>query len=161
MLRFTIGYFAFFLGLFVFNLFTEDWYRWYGALDYLSSIVFLCGIPTVCALAVTVTLNHRRPRKLFDPDAGHHVAPFFRGFLAAMLAVVISIPIVVFGDNHVGDVVLLGFASMVATGSVVFFATPRKPGHCIGCGYDLRCSLDTGRCPECGSTISKLMSANE
>lgn len=87
------------------------------------------------------------------------MAPFLCGFVAAALAVIISIPLVVLGDNYANDTVLLALASILATGFVMCFCTTRKPGHCIHCGYDLRCSLNTGRCPECGLSLSKLMNA--
>ena len=47
------------------------------------------------------------------------------------------------------------FFASVACGYLMFHAVRRrrrrKGGLCLRCGYDLRGSLEAGRCPECGT----------
>lgn len=51
---------------------------------------------------------------------------------------------------------LLGLASIVAASLGVKRMLRRRfgPNHCTSCRYDLRGSLDSARCPECGAGIS-------
>ncbi len=159
MIRFALGFSLPFSALFTTNLVLNQWYRWYGATHYVLAVVTLCGIPTLCAVAVAAIMHYRRPRRMFQGHTGRPIAPLTCGIAIALLAVTLSVPVVVVADEQVPDAALLAAASLVSTMLVMLLTAKRRPGLCIRCGYDLRSSLNSGRCPECGLSLGELMSA--
>ncbi len=157
MIRFALGFFMPFAALFTTNLVMNQWHRWYGGQHYAFAAVTLCGVPTLCALAVAAIMHHRRPRRMFQRHTGRPIAPLACGLTSALVAVALTVPLVVVSSETVPDAALLAAASLLGTMLVMLLAARRRPGHCIRCDYDLRSSLGSGRCPECGLSLSALM----
>lgn len=157
MFRFAGGCFTIFSAVFVVNVAGNHWYRTYDVVDFLQTALSLCIIPSLSAVAVSHMIHRQYPRRLFDANAGHPIRPVLCGFAAALLALIIATPCVVLLDRFLNDAVILGAASPLSTGFIMRFCAKKKPGLCTHCGYDLRGSLDIGRCPECGLALSQIM----
>jgi hypothetical protein len=122
--------------------------------DVLRSLLILCVLPTACAWGAASLVNTWRPRRLFDTRARRSGTLILLGAESGLLAIVITAGLLVLFEQLHMDLLL--FALMAAVSACLLLCSCRRvrPGACVACGYDIRASLDYGRCPECGTSIS-------
>ncbi len=128
-----------------------------------SDLVQLCLLPAALALLLANIAHFRRPRRLFGGHAGG-ARMFAAGVAAGALTIVLALPLSLLTlDNLVPakfvapDWLVFPVASLFANSLVLAFCRSTRPGLCPKCAYDLRASLDAGRCPECGLGMAALM----
>jgi len=154
MIRFTIGIalpFVAVIGLFVYRLMrsgvllTDATVR---SIDAGLSFGFC-----ILGSAFVVTIAHyRRPRRLFQ-NIDRKYRRVLVGMMTGAIALFFAVPGIVFLEEYANEQVLLGASGLLAGFIATLFLRKSRPGICLGCGFDLRASLDRGRCPECGRGI--------
>jgi hypothetical protein len=107
-------------------------------------------------VSIAIVLNYRRPRRAFSRVHRRFTSAIFAGAFISVLTVLAAIPAVVFGSDRAPDWVLLPASTLLPTIFVMWLCKKVVPGNCVECGFDLRASLDTGRCPECGRGFGKM-----
>lgn len=110
----------------------------------------LLAWPLLSASATAALVNVRRPRLVFDRRAGRRLQPFALGVLTGLLGIVLAALLIIWVDDYAPDGLIFAASSALAALAVVAPLRAARPGLCIACGYDLRASIDFGRCPECG-----------
>jgi hypothetical protein len=60
---------------------------------------------------------------------------------------------VILADRFVNDSLTMFSSGALGTILSLLFCARVKPGLCARCQYDIRSSLEFGRCPECGLAI--------
>ena len=114
------------------------------------------SMTVMTAVMIATLLNHRRPRRIFARSPRRFIPPVFAGTTISILTILLAIPVVVFGSDYAPDWALLMSTTFGPTFAVLWFCKSVVPGNCKACGFDLRASLDTGRCPECGRAIAAM-----
>jgi len=149
--NFLFGYACVLLALFGWNLYLMIDEPFYQGRDYTLLMFRLICAPLFGTAGVVVLLQQFRPRKVLDRSRQGTFMPFAYGAVAAMLAVgVASVPIA-YSNGSFFDAISLGVCSAMATAVILLVGSRRRrPGCCLGCGFDIRASIDFGRCPECG-----------
>lgn len=116
-------------------------------------LMLLCVFPTLAAGLTAAAVHRHRPRRIFDFARRNPRAPFARGLLAGLLAIVVAaLPIAVVESTSFDAAILAASGAVSSLLVITLLARRRIPGRCIACDYDLRGSHDTGRCPECGTS---------
>ena len=119
----------------------------------LALAMVLVVAPGFSALATCAIVHHWAPRWILEP-AAPHLRQLFCGAAAALLSIVGATSILIFIDGRVpGALLLTGTSSAATFVTLMVFSRRCRPGHCLTCGYDVRVSLNFGRCPECGKGI--------
>lgn len=103
----------------------------------------------VCAGALL--LQAARPMRLFAPRGGRRRIKVLLGAVAGLLAGAMATMAIPLADGAVPDTLVAGGCGLIAGVLTPLVSCRRdRPGHCVGCGYDLRGSRLSGKCPECG-----------
>ena len=55
--------------------------------------------------------------------------------------------------KRVPDALVIALCAFLCTFAAVWIMPLRRPGRCARCNYDVRYSLHTDRCPECGAPV--------
>jgi uncharacterized membrane protein len=113
------------------------------------------AIPSLFAALAAGMVQHRRPRRMFDPGACRGARAFCCGVLASTLAVILGTLAMSSTPRSSQDALYIACASVVSSALVVWtLGGRRRPGFCLRCGYDVSASLAFGRCPECGAKLA-------
>lgn len=110
----------------------------------------LVVFPTCCAAVVISVWQEKRPRKVFLQVSSSTPKLLLAGFLVGALGWAMTLGGIIGLDSFVPDGVTIGSSFAFATALALWLMRPPVPGHCLSCDYDLRTSLEFGRCPECG-----------
>lgn len=151
MIRFAIGLGIPYFGILAYQAHAwglEFWKPWRWSSLAGPAISFSAAILTAVLLAIV--LNDRRPRQLLSRPPRSFLRPAATGAIISVLTLLLAIPAVVFGSEYAPDWLLLSISTLLPALLVLSFCKSIVPGACVGCGFDLRASLDAGRCPECG-----------
>lgn len=99
-------------------------------------------------------LAERRLQRRFLSSAGHHTRTTTAlGLVNAVFSSAIVLLAAYFLPK-VHESALIA-ATLFATSYFIIRLTPaRQPGRCESCNYDLRGSLNSARCPECGTKLA-------
>ncbi len=154
MIRFCVGCLTVFAAAFATTVVWSGRQSSLGVEDCFSLGLALLAWPLLSASAVAALLNVRRPRLVFDRRAGRRLKPFALGVLTALLGIVIAALLLVWIDRYAPDALIFAASSALAALAVVSPLRAARPGMCIACGYDIRASIDFGRCPECGLQLA-------
>jgi hypothetical protein len=111
-------------------------------------------VPAGLAGATAQVIHLRHPRRMLDRRSGDFASPVFFGAATGFLTVLLASASLLWLDRWLSDAAIFAIAAIIATRLVMFAARPRPAGCCIACGYDVRASLELGRCPECGMALS-------
>ncbi|MCA9256870.1 MAG: hypothetical protein KDA33_14575 [Phycisphaerales bacterium] len=154
MIRFALGLALPYLGLFAYQghewgLGLNDLGRWKALRE--PAMGFSAAVLTVLLLAIL--LNYRRPKRVLSRGTKTALRPVWAGVAISVLTILIAIPVVVFGSAYAPDWALLSVSSIPPALLVLLLCKSIRPGRCLACGFDVRASLDAGRCPECGRPI--------
>lgn len=123
---------------------------------YLFLAATMCVVPALCVWATVGYLQRRGPRRIFDLRVCGWVRQATCGLCAGLLSLVLAC-VGVAGAELIRfnmDLIGTGLASMAATGIVLVFCRKLRSGCCVRCDYDLRGSMQFGRCPECALPIA-------
>lgn len=131
------------------NAFLNGWF-WRSLAG--PGMVYTTAILTACLISLLV--NYRRPRRMFTRSRHASFRPVFAGAVISTLTILIAIPVVVYGSEYAPDWSLLSGSTLLPTLAVLILCRRAVPGTCRDCGFDLRASLDAGRCPECGRVFA-------
>jgi 4-hydroxybenzoate polyprenyltransferase len=112
-----------------------------------------CVLPTVSAWAMASLFLSISPRRAFDRRMGCSRTPVMLGMTAALLGIVMTAGLVIALDRARADLAILAASSALSAFVLLCLCRKLKPGACVRCGYDVRASLNYGRCPECGTSI--------
>jgi|GEM_PF-1721648 len=154
MIRFTIGAafpFVAIIGLFVYRLVQNNVPLTESLMESIDAGLSFGFCILGSAFVVTIA-HYRRPRRLFQ-NIDRKYRRVLVGMMTGIIALFFAVPGIVFLENHANEQVLLGASGLIAGFIVSVFLRKSRPGICLGCGFDLRASLDRGRCPECGRGI--------
>lgn len=128
------------------NLFTQ----FDGGFYYLAWVFGLT--PALFAWLMAWFIQLRSPRIFLM--SGRGMPALIRGLLAGGISLVLTAGgIVVIRGPDFPDILILVLSSSVATCLIVLLSPRIRAGLCARCRYDIRASLEFGRCPECGLTI--------
>ncbi|MCG3130138.1 MAG: hypothetical protein FLDDKLPJ_00886 [Phycisphaerae bacterium] len=123
------------------------------ALDDLFTIAIL---PVAAGVIVAALVDHVRPLRILSRRAPVGARPFLVGVFASVITILVAGAYIMVADIAVPDAALL--CGVQSLSLLIILLTARRvwAGRCIRCDYDIRGSLDSGRCPECGAAISSL-----
>ncbi len=110
-------------------------------------------IAPILVIAGLVGMVHQiRPLRMFQPKATGTFGPMRFGFLLG-LVVAVLIPFALVGLIRWVDEAFIPALVTAVVSIPAFTLVARRcmPGYCARCGYDIRCSLEANRCPECGA----------
>lgn len=154
MIRFALGLMLPYLGILTYQAY--EWrldimkpWRWQSLVG--PAMGF--GVAVLTVLLVAIVLNYRRPKRVLSRGPSQALRPILAGMAISVLTVLFAIPAVVFGSEYAPDWLLLCVSTIPPAMLVLLLSKSIVPGQCVACGFDLRASLDTGRCPECGRSI--------
>lgn len=168
--RFLAGFMVAPLALYGWMFWSERFsdYRTVG--DWLIVAISVVAAPLLAATVATAFLHVRKPRRWMTRGARGTKRAFVLGVMAGGFAMAAS-PFAIYFANRpwpgtedaewepdldverVPDAVVPAAVSFPPALFAVWFMPRRRPGHCIRCGYDIRYSLDSGRCPECSERL--------
>lgn len=118
-----------------------------GGLYYL---IWIFGISPVLFAWITAWLIQFKSPRAFMTN-GHKVGGVVRGLYAGAASLMFAAGgIVGVRRSDFPEILVLLFSASVATGLVLLLSSRVKAGLCARCHYDIRASLEFGRCPECG-----------
>lgn len=107
--------------------------------------------PWIGAVAGALLLHAARPMRLFADRGRRRSAKLALGAASAIATagmILLALPL---ADGRLPDSAVAGVCALLASVAVLFTACRRdRAGDCLGCGYDLRGSRLSGKCPECG-----------
>lgn len=130
----------------------------------------LLVVPILAGLAAVGLVHYRRPRRWLLRGATGRWRAGLLGLLAG-LVVIPAIGVAIYYVNRpppgsreaqwapdldmerVNDAVVVAPVCFVFALLGAWLLPQRRAGSCVGCDYDVRYSLDSGRCPECGRAI--------
>ena len=155
MIRFTLGTALPFIAitcLFIYRLVRNNVEPLDAAIESVDAALAF-GFCILASVFVVTIANYRRPRRLFQ-NIDRKYRRVLVGMITGVVAIVFAVPGVVFLEARANENLILGASGLIAGLLVSLFLRKSRPGICLGCGFDLRASLDRGRCPECGRGIS-------
>jgi len=138
--------------------------------DWIALGLTLLVFPILSALAAVSLVQIRRPRRWLLADAPGGVKAGVIGALAGAAAIP-AIGVALYFVNRplwgvidyewtwdndmrrVHDSMVVAPICFTTAWLAAWLMPMRRAGTCVACGYDVRYSLDSGRCPECGRTI--------
>jgi uncharacterized protein YacL len=117
-------------------------------------IVLVVFAPTLVALAAAVITSQFRPLRILQRKATGMFGPMRFGLILGLVVAVI-IPFALVGlGRWVNEAYIPALVTAVVSIPAFTLVAPRCiPGYCARCGYDIRCSLEANRCPECGAVL--------
>lgn len=121
-----------------------------NVINTIGLVMTLVVFPTCCAAVVISVWHEKRPRKAFMQVSSSTLRLLIAGFLVGALGWAMTLGGIIGLDSFVPDGVIIGCSFALATALALWRMRSPVPGHCLSCDYDLRTSLDFGRCPECG-----------
>lgn len=127
----------------------------------------VCGLPAWSAELIVVTVelillpvaivwltarlwNRFRPKMILCGSHHHALQQLLAGLMLGLCCMSLTTLCVVFGPDALPDLTFTSVSSLAACLLVFPLCARPRPGLCAACGYDIRASLDMGRCPECG-----------
>lgn len=113
----------------------------------------LVVFPTCCAAVVISVWHEKSPRKVFLQVSSSTSQLVLSGVLVGIFGWCMTLGGILALDSFVPDGLTIGCSFALATALALKLMRPPVPGHCMKCDYDLRTSLEFGRCPECGLTF--------
>lgn len=116
-------------------------------------VVSLAVCPLLSAILCIRWMQFLRPMRMFAPSGESATFQVTYGMVAGGLAILISLFSVALLDHALPDYAITSLSTSIACVIVLRATRPIRPGLCIRCEYDLRRSLDYGRCPECGLMV--------
>ncbi|MCB9852148.1 MAG: hypothetical protein H6819_03560 [Phycisphaerales bacterium] len=155
MIRFALGLMLPYLGILTYQAY--EWRLDFAEPSQWQSLIGPAigfGAAMLTVLLLTIVLDYRRPRRMLSRGSKRALRPVFAGVAISALTVLFAIPAVVFGSEYAPDWLLLCVSSVPPGLLVLLLSKSIVPGQCAACGFDLRASLDAGRCPECGRGIA-------
>jgi hypothetical protein len=120
--------------------------------DWHLAILFLFS-PLFSAWVTVGVAKYFRQSRLFDTKSPPKSRQLFCGITAGILSMLIAGCGAILFDRQQNDTVIVVLSTILGTSIVIRLSRTIRPGHCARCDYDLRSSIDFGRCPECGLAI--------
>lgn len=146
---FVTAFAAVWVGVFAWNaqssFIAGDAYRY--LLQFALSLVFA---PLIANVSTALAINCLTPRQLFHRPNPAWAASCFLGLAAGLLSLIGAMLGVAFLDRFASDSVLTAGCSVTGTLAMVICLQRVRPWQCLNCDYDLRASIQSLRCPECG-----------
>lgn len=145
--------------------------------DWLALVLLLLVTPVPAAILALALTHGRLPRRWLLPGAPGRKRAFILGLLAGLLALLVASVALhanylyvesepwaprswierYYDRPHLPEVAVLAVATFLAA-LLTLWPMPRpRPGRCRQCGYDIRYSLASARCPECGAPLLSAM----
>lgn len=115
--------------------------------------ILLCVIPALGAWLGCMLTRYRVTRRVLRPGLRNVSAPIAWGIAVWILSLAMAMAGVRWLDDRLPDGAIMFLSAFAATAALLYFSPRFVPGHCRQCDYDLRASLQSGRCPECGNAI--------
>jgi len=124
--------------------------------------VLLFALPTATAGFTSAWRNFRRPLRLFDRRTSSGFSAAARGITAGLATFIAAAAMVLVLERTLPwrlsvapgtDCTVMILSAFLGARAGLLFARPIRPGRCVRCDYDLRMSIEYGRCPECGTSI--------
>lgn len=183
MRAFVLGVLSPYVAALAYNLVWHDKLHLFPTAILVRFILVTCVIPVVMAIGAMMLVHRVWPRRILDPGANGMVRSLILGTSAGLGGLVIAAagPPIAEGiadrvwqkaevverqlgvliwhsyclpDGEISDMVKGGTGGLLASAVLLLaFGGRRRTGLCLNCDYDVRASLNAGRCPECGMAI--------
>lgn len=173
MLRFVPAFILPFLLAFASVLWTHGRFGVLRSSDWLALILLLLATPMLSAILAVALVHGRRPRRWLQPGLPGRKRAFALGLSAGLLALLLASVALFANDLYVEsepwaqqswleryydrprapEVAILAIATFLAALLTLWLMPRPRPGRCRQCGYDIRYSLASARCPECGAPL--------
>lgn len=159
-----------FLGILCGIIWTHGRFNALRPADWAAAVITLLAVPLLSASIAVALVQIRSPRRWLVRHGPGRKRVIFLSLLAGSLAI-LSTGISLYYANRPWpgtdianfdpdtDMRRIPDAAVVAANALAFAALAtwlmprRQPGLCAGCGYDVRFSLESSRCPECGRSL--------
>ncbi len=153
MFRFVIGFTSLFFAIVIFEMlgsqsrivqmFPKLLWRW---------VLLVVIAPSFSVMAIAIMAHHLRPMRMFQPKATGTLGPMQFGLILGLIVAVLIPFALVWLVRWVDEAFIPALVTgVVSIPALTLVARRCVPGYCVRCGYDIRCSLDSNRCPECGA----------
>lgn len=117
--------------------------------EHLTLALMLVILPLTMIWLARGLAERRLPRRFLSSAGRHTQTATALGLVNAVLSSAIILMAAYFLPKVYESALIA--ATLFATTYLIIHLTPtRHPGRCESCNYDLRASLDSPRCPECG-----------
>ncbi|GJM25759.1 MAG: hypothetical protein DHS20C16_21740 [Phycisphaerae bacterium] len=115
-------------------------------------ILLIVVAPSFIVFFAALVVNLFRPLQMFKRKVVGLFGPMRFGFLLGLI-VALLIPFALVGlGRWISEAFIPALVTAVVSIPMLTLVARRcLPGYCVRCGYDIRCSLDADRCPECGT----------
>jgi len=154
MIRFIISFVAVLAAVYGWNLASD---RYFMVLEKLLKgpiALQFCLIPTLASASIALLIHTLRPRRLFDSPTSQSLKPILLGIVTGLTSLgSVLLALSPLGINANDTLILISSSVGVTFIILMLFGGCRQCGHCRRCGYDIRMSLEFGRCPDCGMAI--------
>jgi hypothetical protein len=138
--------------------------------DWAVLALTLLIVPVLSGLGAVSFVQIRRPRRWLMRGAPGAIRAALLGMAAAVTAIPLIAAVLYVVNRQlpgtpefewdptrdvgrVPDTLVVAPICLATAGIAAWLLPTRRAGTCAKCGYDVRYSLDSGRCPECGRAI--------
>lgn len=127
----------------------SGWWNLWSAGGRGVGIVATLLMAPAASLAIAWAMHHRRELRSFRPTGRFALAAVLWGLGVGVMGLVLAAVGVAYSpEQWVDRLIMIGAGA--AASLLLVFARARPAWECRGCGYDLRSTLGTVPCPECG-----------